>query len=207
MDDDEIGYLGAAELGLLYRAKKLSPVEVTEAILRRIDRVDPGVNAMMRLTPDHAIAAARRSGVFMRGEAPRLLEGVPVTIKDLQHTKGVQTDFGTFILRGTIPEVDAPCVSRLHDAGAMMLGKTTTPEFGWKGVSQSPVSGIKHNPWAKGLNAGASSAGAAAARGFGPLHQGGDGARSIRMPAHFSGVPPVTTTSGWCSWCRPTCRR
>src|SRR5260221_6616559 len=140
MDDADIGYLGVAELGALYRGKQLSPVEVTKAILRRIDRVDPGVNAMIRLTPEHALAAAARSEtVFLRGETPRLLEGVPVTIKDLQHTKGVQTDFGSNILLGTVPEVDAPCVSRLHDAGTIMLGKTTSPEFGWKGVSQSPV--------------------------------------------------------------------
>jgi aspartyl-tRNA(Asn)/glutamyl-tRNA(Gln) amidotransferase subunit A len=199
VNDADIGYLGAAELGALYRTKQLSPVEVTEAVLRRIVYVDPAVNAMIRLTEDHARTAARRSErIFLNGETPLLLEGVPVTIKDLQHTKGVQTDFGTHILRGTIPEVDAPCVSRLHDAGAIMLGKTTSPEFGWKGVSQSPVSGITHNPWAKGLNAGASSAGAAvaAACGFGPLHQGGDGAGSVRMPAHFSGVYGFKPTHG-----------
>src|SRR3712207_2983736 len=109
MDTDEIGWLGVAELGALYRARKLSPVEVAKAVLARIERIDPQVNAMMRVTPDHALEAARRSeAVFMRGEAPRLLEGVPVTIKDLQPTKGVQTDYATAVMLGTVPDVDAP---------------------------------------------------------------------------------------------------
>ncbi len=200
MDTDELGYLGVAELAALYRAKHLSPVEVAKAVLAHIERVEPAVNAMMRLTPEHALAAARRSEeIFQRGETPRLLEGVPVTIKDLQHTKGVQTDFASAVMQGTIPDVDAPCVSRLLDAGGMMMGKTTSAaEWGWKGVSQAPISGITHNPWGRGLNAGASSAGAgvAAACGYGPLHQGGDGAGSIRMPAHFSGVYGFKPTHG-----------
>jgi aspartyl-tRNA(Asn)/glutamyl-tRNA(Gln) amidotransferase subunit A len=161
--------------------------------------VDPGINAMMRVTQDHAMAAARKAeAAFQRGEATGLLAGIPVTIKDLQHTKGVQTDFGSHVLKGTIPDVDAPCVARLHEAGAVMIGKTTSPEFGWKGVSQSPLSGITHNPWMHGMNAGGSSAGAAAAcaAGYGPLHQGGDGAGSIRMPAHFCGVYGFKPTHG-----------
>ncbi len=196
---DELGWLGAAELAALYRARRLSPVEVAEATLRRMERVDPDVNAMMRLTPEHAMAAARTAeAVFMRGETPRLLEGIPFTVKDLHPTKGVQTDHGSLITQGTIPTQDSPAIARLHAAGGMMLGKTTSPEFGWKGVSQSPLSGITHNPWGHGLNAGASSAGAAvaAACGFGPLHDGGDGAGSIRMPAHFSGVYGFKPTHG-----------
>lgn len=203
MDRDGIGYLGVRQLHALYRARQLSPVEVVQAVLERIGRIEPRVNAMMRLTPDHALAAARRSeAVFMQRETPRLLEGVPVTIKDLQHTKGVQTDFATAVLQGTIPDFDAPCVSRLLGAGGMMLGKTTSAaEWGWKGVSEAPISGITHNPWARGLNAGASSSGAgvAAACGYGPLHQGGDGAGSIRMPAHFSGVYGFKPTHGRCA--------
>ncbi|RVT98607.1 amidase [Rhodovarius crocodyli] len=200
MHFDEIGYLGVTELHALYKARKLSPVEVAQAVLARIERIEPNVNAMMRLTPEHALEAARRSeAVFRQCDTPRLLEGIPVTIKDLQHTKGVQTDFSTVIMQGTIPDVDAPCVSRLLSAGGMMMGKTTSAaEWGWKGVSQAPISGITHNPWGKGLNAGASSSGAgvAAACGYGPLHQGGDGAGSIRMPAHFSGVYGLKPTHG-----------
>ncbi len=115
MDDAELGYLGAAELGVLYRSKDLSPVEVTEAILQRIERVDPGVNAMIRLTKDHARAAARRSeAAFRSGDAPRLLEGVPVTIKDLQHTKGIRTDFGSHVIGRHHPG----CGCALRDAAA-----------------------------------------------------------------------------------------
>ncbi len=200
MDSREIGYLGVAELGALYRKRELSPVEVAQAVLARIEQVEPRVNAMMRTTPERALADAKRSeAVFLRGDAARPLEGIPVTIKDLQHTKGVQTDFGSAVLQGSIPDVDAPAVARLFDAGGMMLGKTTSAgEWGWKGVSEARISGITHNPWAHGLNAGASSSGAgvAAACGYGPLHQGGDGAGSIRMPAHFSGVYGLKPTYG-----------
>lgn len=200
MQEEEIAGLGVRALQRLYRRRALSPVEVVHALLARIERIEPRVNAMMRLTPEIALAAARRSEVvFLQREAPRLLEGIPFTVKDLQHTRGVQTDFGSAAMQGTVPEVDAPCVARLHAAGGLMLGKTTTSaEWGWKGVSEAPISGITHNPWAAGLNAGGSSSGAAvaAACGYGPLHQGGDGAGSIRMPAHFSGVFGFKPTHG-----------
>jgi len=198
MNDADIGYLPASTLAAMYRKKEISPVEVVEAILRHIERSEPALNAMARLTADHARARAKTAeAAWQRGDA-RKLEGIPVTIKDLQQTKGVQTDFGSNIFKGTIPDVDAPCVSRLHDAGCIMLGKTTTPEFGWKGVSHSPVTGVTHNPWKQGYSAGGSSsgAGAGAAAGYGPLHQGGDGAGSIRLPAHFSGVFGLKPTHG-----------
>ncbi|HKU96632.1 MAG TPA: amidase family protein, partial [Vineibacter sp.] len=174
MNDADIGYLPASTLAAMYRKKEISPVEVVEAILRHIEQSEPALNAMARLTADHARAHAKQAETALRRGDARKLEGIPVTIKDLQHTKGVQTDFGSNIFKGTIPDVDAPCVSRLHDAGCIMLGKTTTPEFGWKGVSHSPVTGITHNPWKHGYSAGGSSsgAGAGAAAGYGPLHQG-----------------------------------
>ena len=200
MGADEIGFLGVSELAALYRARKLSPVEVAHAVLARMEAVEPRVNAMMRLTPEHALDAARRSeDVFANRGTPRMLEGIPFTIKDLQHTKGIQTDFASVATQGTVPDVDAPVVTRLYAAGGMIMGKTTSAaESGWKGVSEAPISGITHNPWGRGLNAGASSSGAgvAAAVGYGPLHQGGDGAGSIRMPAHFSGVYGLKPTHG-----------
>jgi len=200
MSQAEIGYLGVRALAKSYRKGELSPVDVAHAVLARIPQVEPRVNAMMRLTPEHAMAAARRSeALFRRGETPRLLEGIPFTIKDLQATAGVQTDYASAVTQGSIPTEDAPVTSRLHAAGGMLIGKTTSAaEWGWKGVSEAPISGITHNPWAHGLNAGASSSGAAvaAACGYGPLHQGGDGAGSIRMPAHFSGVYGMKPTYG-----------
>ena len=123
---------------------------------------------------------------------------MPVTIKDLFDIKGLPTESGSVSRRGNVAGADSPVTARLVAAGAVLLGKTTTSEFGWTGVSRSPLTGITHNPWRPGFNAGASSAGAgvAAAAGFGPLHQGSDGAGSIRMPSHFSGVFGLKPTWG-----------
>lgn len=198
MDDSDIGYLGAGDLASLYRTGEASPVEVVGAIYRHIEACEPRVNAMARVTVDGALALARQAETaYRRGEA-RKLEGIPTTIKDLQHTKGVRTDFGSKIFEGTVPDVDAPCVARLADAGCIMLGKSTASEFGWKGVGQSPVTGVTHNPWKHGRTSGGSSAGAAAgaAAGYGPFHQGGDGGGSIRIPAHFCGVFGLKPTHG-----------
>jgi len=198
MTDADIGFLSAAELVAGYRDKSLSPVEVIAAVLRHIEAQEPRLNAMVLLTADTATAAAQRAEAAYAGGTARRLEGVPVTIKDLQQTKGVPTQMGSRMFAGHVPDVDTPCVARLHDAGCIMLGKSATPEFGWKGVSQSPLTGITHNPWRHGLSAGGSSsgAGAGAAAGYGPLHQGGDGAGSIRIPAHMCGVFGIKATHG-----------
>ncbi len=198
VNDNDIAYAAGSELAQLYRTRKLSPVEVVQAVYRRMEACEPRINAMARLTVDQAMAKARDAeAAYRRGDA-RKLEGIPVTIKDLQHTKGVRTDFGSKIFEGTIPDVDAPCVTRLNDAGCIMLGKSTASEFGWKGVGQSPVTGVTHNPWKHGRTSGGSSAGAAAgaAAGYGPFHQGGDGGGSIRIPAHFCGVFGLKPTHG-----------
>ena len=106
MGADEIGFLGVSELAALYRTRKLSPVEVAQAVLARIEAVEPRVNAMMRTTPEHALEAARRSEeVFANRGTPRLLEGIPFTIKDLQHTKGIQTAFASAATQGPVPPV------------------------------------------------------------------------------------------------------
>ena len=198
MTDADIGFLSATELTARYRDRSLSPVEAVGAVLRHIARQEPALNAIVTLTADTAMAGARAAEAAYIAGTARKLEGVPVTIKDLQQTKGVLTQMGSHLFAGHVPDVDTPCVSRLHDAGCIMLGKTTAPEFGWKGVSQSPLTGITHNPWGHGLSAGGSSSGAAAgaAAGYGPLHQGGDGAGSIRIPAHMCGVFGVKPTHG-----------
>ena len=160
-------------------------------MLERIERLEPRVNAFVHLDAGPAMEAAKRAeAALMRGDRIGRLHGVPVTIKDLADTKTMPTQHGSKIFAGHQPTEDTPFVPRLQDAGAIILGKTTTSEFGWTGVSRSPLTGITHNPWKHGYNAGASSAGAgaAAAAGFGPLHQGSDGAGSIRMPSHFCGV-------------------
>ena len=198
MTDSEIGFLPAADLVARYRERSLSPVEVTQAVLRHIERQEPALNAIALLTPEIAMDAARHAETAYAAGTARKLEGVPVTIKDLQQTKGVLTQMGSRMYEGHVPDVDTPVVTRLRDAGTIMVGKTTAPEFGWKGVSQSPLTGITHNPWGHGLSAGGSSSGAAAgaAAGYGPLHQGGDGAGSIRIPAHMCGVFGIKATHG-----------
>ncbi|MDB5526631.1 MAG: amidase [Rhizobium sp.] len=199
MTTTEIAFTPAAELSAAMRSKEISPVEVTKSVLDRIDRYDGQVNAFATLMAESAMETAREAeAAIMRGDTLGPLHGIPTTIKDLALTKGVPTQFGSQMRKGYVPDVDAPLVTRLKNAGAVIVGKTTVPEFGWKGVSQSPLTGITHNPWRYGYNAGASSAGAgaAAAAGFGVLHQGSDGAGSIRMPAAFCGVFGIKPTYG-----------
>ena len=196
--DDDLSQASATELLARFRSKALSPVEATEALLRRIETFEPSINAFSRLLPEQAIEMARAAeSAWLRGEATTLT-GVPVTIKDLFHLAGFPTEQGSRSQVGRVADSDCPVAARLKAAGAVVLGKTTTSEFGWTGVSRSPLTGITHNPWRHGYNAGASSAGAgaAAAAGFGPLHQGSDGAGSIRMPCHFSGAVGLKPTWG-----------
>ena len=199
MTDEELCFTPASVLAPMIRAKRLSPVELMQAVLGRIERLEPQLNAFACLTAETAMDGARAAeAAIMRGNASGALLGIPVTIKDLAVTAGVPTERGSFIEKGRVPDTDAPFVSRLKAAGAIPLGKTTTSEFGWKGVSHSPLTGITHNPWGHGLNAGASSAGAGvgAAAGYGPLHQGSDGAGSVRMPAHFCGIYGIKPSYG-----------
>jgi aspartyl-tRNA(Asn)/glutamyl-tRNA(Gln) amidotransferase subunit A len=191
MTNADIGFTPATKLAEMIRRKTISPTEVMRAILERIEAVDPKINAFAHLAADRAMEQARAAErKLLTGQKIGRLHGVPVTIKDLAITKDMPTQFGSHTMAGNRPTEDAPVVTRLQDEGAIVIGKTTTPEFGWKGVSNSPLTGITHNPWKHGYNAGASSAGAgaAAAAGFGPLHQGSDGAGSIRMPSHFCGI-------------------
>lgn len=191
MTDEDIGFMPATELSERVRRKAISPVEIMGAVLARIEACEPRVNAFAHLNPEVAMKQARAAETALMGGGPfGRLHGLPVTIKDLAPTLGMPTGFGSHSMTGFQADHDAPLVSRLRQAGAIVIGKTTTSEFGWTGVSRNPVNGITHNPWKHGYNAGASSAGAgaAAAAGYGPLHHGSDGAGSIRMPAHFCGV-------------------
>ena len=199
VNDGDIGFLPATELARLYRRKEISPVDVAQAILRHIECAEPRLNAMTLTTPEPALAQARAAeAVFAHGGPAGPLLGVPVTIKDLHPVAGIPCEHGSVTAKGDVPTVTAPSVQRLLDAGTVMVGKTTAPEFGWTGVSCSPLTGITHNPWKHGMNAGASSAGAgvAAAAGYGPLHFGSDGAGSIRMPSHFCGIFGLKPTFG-----------
>ena len=196
---DDLCFTPATELAPLIRRKELSPVELIDAVLARIEACEPRINAFSALTAERARDAARAAeDSLMKGNAAGSLFGLPVTIKDLTETAGIPTQRGSHSLNGHVPTVDAPIIPRLEEAGAIILGKTTTSEFGWSGVSHCPLTGITSNPWKEGYNTGASSAGAgaAAAAGYGPLHQGSDGAGSIRMPSHFSGIFGLKPTFG-----------
>lgn len=188
----DLALMPATDLLALYAAKKLSPVEVTGAALSRIEALNDRLNAFCLVDRDGAIAAARESEQrWHRGEPRGIVDGVPTTVKDLLLTRGWPTLRGSRVIARDQPwNEDAPAVARLREQGAILLGKTTTPEFGWKGVTDSPLTGITRNPWNMSKTPGGSSGGAAvaAATGMGALHLGTDGGGSIRIPASFSGI-------------------
>jgi aspartyl-tRNA(Asn)/glutamyl-tRNA(Gln) amidotransferase subunit A len=183
--------LGATELVDLYRKKELSPVEVTKAVMERIERLNPRLNAFCFIN-DRAVDDAKESEArWLRGGNRGLLDGVPVSIKDLLLTKGWPTLRGSKTIDAKGPwNDDAPAVARLRENGAVLVGKTTTPEYGWKGVTDSPLTGITRNPWNPDKTPGGSSGGAAAAvaSGMAPLGVGTDGGGSIRIPCSFTGL-------------------
>ncbi|MBO0829933.1 MAG: amidase, partial [Streptosporangiales bacterium] len=196
----DLAYLTATELVARYTEKELSPVEATQAVLERIEAADPSVNAFCVVDVDAALAAARASEErWRRGEPAGPVDGVPTSIKDMFLTRGWPTLRGS---RTVDPDqewaVDAPCVARLRESGAVLLGKTTTPEYGWKGVTDNPLTGVTVNPWDRTRTSGGSSGGSAAAvaLGMGPLSVGTDGGGSVRIPAAFSGVFALKPTYG-----------
>lgn len=191
MNEEDVCFTPATRLVRMIRGREISPVEIMQATLARAERLNAVLNAICTPTFDAAMDAAQEAeAMVMRDETLGLLHGLPTTIKDLAFTKGVRTMSGSQVHRDRVPAFDHAHVERLRAAGAISIGKTTTSEFGWSGVSRSPVTGITHNPWKRGMNAGASSAGAAvcAAAGIGAIHQGSDGAGSIRMPSAFCGI-------------------
>jgi aspartyl-tRNA(Asn)/glutamyl-tRNA(Gln) amidotransferase subunit A len=191
MSDTDLCYMPATDLVAAIRAKQVSPVEVVNAILARIEQLNAQLNAFCLITADAARQAAQAAEqAVMRGEPLGPLHGVPVSIKDLVITKGVRTMRGSKLYEHDVPTEDAPVVERLKAAGAIILGKTTTPEFGFKGVTDSPVTGITRNPWHLERTPGGSSGGAgvAVATGMGPLAVGTDGGGSIRIPSSFCGI-------------------
>jgi aspartyl-tRNA(Asn)/glutamyl-tRNA(Gln) amidotransferase subunit A len=181
----------ASELLELYRRREASPMEATQAVLTRIDTLNPKLNAFCHVARDEAMASARASEARWAAGAPiGPLDGVPTSIKDLILTRGWPTLRGSRTVDPKQPwDVDAPATARLREAGAVLLGKTCTPEFGCKGETNSPLTGISRNPWDPSKTPGGSSGGTAAAvaAGMGPLSVGTDGAGSVRIPAAFCG--------------------
>jgi aspartyl-tRNA(Asn)/glutamyl-tRNA(Gln) amidotransferase subunit A len=181
----------AHELVQLYRTGQASPLEAASAVFARMDRLDGRLHAFCHLDPEGAAQAAKASTQrWQQGTPLGPLDGVPVSIKDLILTKGMPTRRGSRTIAAEQPwEVDAPVTARLRAAGAVILGKTATPEFGCKGETNSPLTGITRNPWNPAKTPGGSSGGAAAAvaSGMGPIAIGTDGAGSVRIPAAFCG--------------------
>jgi aspartyl-tRNA(Asn)/glutamyl-tRNA(Gln) amidotransferase subunit A len=196
----ELTELTAVELLDGYRRREFSPVDATRATLDRAEEIQPAVNAFVRLDAEGALASAAESAErWRRGEPSGLLDGVPVTVKDILLQRGTPTLRGskTIAEQGSWGE-DAPSVARLREHGAVFIGKTTTPEFGWKGVTDSLLSGITRNPHDPSRTAGGSSGGSAAAvaLGAGPLSLGTDGGGSVRIPASFCGIFGLKPTYG-----------
>ena len=189
---DELCWLPATTLASMIKRKKVSPVEVVNATLARIDAINPILNAYVTVTAEQARRDARAAerALGKRGATLGPLHGVPFSVKDLVITRGVRTTFGTPLYRDNVPTEDAPIVARLKSAGGIMLGKTNTPTMGWIGATHNLLFGITRNPWNLDRTPGGSSGGAsaAAAAGLGPLHVGTDGGGSIRIPASCAGI-------------------
>ena len=193
-------FVPAAELVRLYRARKTSPLEVMQAVLARIEAANPAVNAYVTVARESALTAARAAtrALGRKGATLPPLHGVPVSIKDLTATQGIRTTSGSLIYKDHIPERDELVVQRLKAAGAIVVGKTNTPEFGAGGNTFNALFGVTRNPWNPALTCGGSSGGAAAAvaTGMGPIAEGTDLGGSLRAPAAFCGVVGFRTTPG-----------
>ena len=199
MPGRDLTFTSAGELGKLYRTRRASPLEVMQALLGRIDAVNPAVNAIVTLARDAALWNARRAtAALKRGGALPPLFGVPVAIKDVTPTAGIRTTYGSKLFEDHVPTEDALVVQRLRAAGAIVLGKTNTPEFAFGPNTVNAVFGATRNPWDPTRTAGGSSGGSAAALATGmcPLAEGTDLGGSLRGPASFCGVVGFRTTPG-----------
>lgn len=196
---DDLCLLSAAELRARIGRRELSPVEVTRAVLARIDRLQPELNCFITVCGEAALGESRRAeAALMRGGELGLLHGIPYTAKDLVDTAGVRTTYGSLLFRDNVPSEDAVAVARLRRHGAILVGKTTTPEFGTKGLTDAPLFGRTRNAWSARHSCGGSSGGAAVAvaAGLAPLAVATDGGGSTRIPASCNGVTGLKQSNG-----------
>ena len=199
MADLDLCFTPATELARRVRAAELSPVEIVENSLARIEQVNPVLNCFCFVYPDEALELARRAErAVSRGDTIGPLHGVPIAIKDLTPTRGKRTTMGSYAYEDHVPETSALLVEKLLGAGAIMVGKTTTPEFAYSSFTDSPLWGITRNPWDTGRTPGGSSggSGAAVAAGCVPLAEGSDMGGSVRIPASWSGVVGLKPSFG-----------
>lgn len=189
----------ASELAQLIRRKELSPVELVDALLQRISRINPKLSAYLTVAEAEARYSARiAEAAVMQGSELPALHGVPFSVKDLHFTKGTRTTGGSLVYKDFVPNEDAAVVERLRCAGAILLGKTNTPEFGLSSTTQNRLGDDCRNPWNQERTSGGSSGGAAAAAaaGLSPLAIGSDRGGSIRIPAGYCGVYGLKPTHG-----------
>jgi aspartyl-tRNA(Asn)/glutamyl-tRNA(Gln) amidotransferase subunit A len=196
---NEICRMDAVSLAANIRSRDVSPVEVIDAVLARMDKLEPILHAFCTPTPELARETARKiEQNITAGKRVGPLAGVPVGIKDLVCTKGIKTVSGSLAYADFVPDEDDVVVERLKNAGVVILGKTNVPEFGYSGVGHNPVFPTTRNPWNTDLTPGGSSAGsgAAVASGLGPFAIGSDGGGSIRIPSCFSGLYGMKASMG-----------
>ncbi len=199
MDDLALAYAPATELRRLIRDREISPVELVEQTLRRIERVNPVVNAYCTVAADQALDAARSAEMaIMQGDELGSLHGVPVAVKDMALTAGIRTTFGSRLYADNVPTEDALDIARLRQAGAIIVGKTNTPEFAAGPNTVNTLFGATRNPWDLERSAGGSSGGSAVALicGMAPLAQGSDLGGSLRIPASLCGTIGFRTSPG-----------
>ncbi|MDP6443239.1 MAG: amidase [Pirellulaceae bacterium] len=199
MTPDNLSLMSAVEVARAVRERAVSAVEVVEAVLGRIERINPRLNAFCTPMPDAARAEARRADqAAASGDSLGPLHGVPVSVKDNIYVRDSRTTFGSKLHEHDVTRHDAPVVERLRRAGAIIIGRTNSPEFGWKGVTDNRVFGITRNPWNLALTPGGSSGGGAAAvaAGLGPIAIGTDGGGSLRIPASFCGLVGLKPSYG-----------
>lgn len=199
MNKTDMGFMPATEMIAAIKKKTLSPREIVEALLARVEKINPKVNAYCTVVPEMALEAAKKAEAEIRqGGKLGPLHGIPVSIKDLTLTAGIRTTFGSKIFEHHVPTEDALIVQRLKAAGAIVIGKTNTPEFGAGANTYNAVFGATRNPWKLSQTCGGSSGGAAVALacGLGPLATGSDLGGSLRIPASFCGVVGFRTSAG-----------
>ena len=197
--DENLAFSPASELRALIADKQVSPVELTQLYFERIDRLDTQLHAYLTLCRDDAMQAARHAeSAVMQGDDLGPLHGVPISIKDLELTKGVRTTSGCLVFEDRIPDEDSIVVERVKASGAIILGKTNTPEFGHRGTTENKLGDACRNPWNTERTPGGSSGGAAAALAAGlcAISTGSDGGGSVRIPASFCGLYGIKPTQG-----------
>ncbi len=199
MNSEDLAFVPAWQLRDMIASKEVSPVELVDLYLRRIERINPQLNAYLTIVEDLARSEAKKAEeAVSRGETLGPLHGMPIAIKDLEQTKGIRTTMGSLIYKDSVPDEDSIEVERLRAAGVIILGKTNTPEFGLLGESKNRLGDDCRNPWDVRCTTGGSSGGSAAAiaSGLAPLSTGSDSAGSINNPAGFCGVYGIKPTLG-----------